>query len=147
MTRADQIAEEFERFDRDNPAVWLEFRKFADQMVERCGQASAKAVFERIRWETMLRTRSQDGLKVRNAFTPWYARLYNAYRGERLIRVNELRSRHQAPAQDPAATLGLDPPAGPEEEDRDRLTRILDRKKGESRRARRQSDMAKVLGL
>jgi hypothetical protein len=72
------LEKNFEKFDRENPAIWKLFEEFAKQ----CACAghvtlSASLITERIRWETTVVTRSDDGFKICNNHRAYYARKWN----------------------------------------------------------------------
>lgn len=72
----DQIQESFERFDRENPAVYNAFRQAARELVA-AGRTriGAKMIVERLRWETRFGApMSQRPYKINNNFTSRYTR-------------------------------------------------------------------------
>ena len=70
------IDERFAAFHAANPAVFGLFVRFAlEAQAAGLASYSAKAVFERVRWQTAIETRSGDPFKVNNDFTARYARL------------------------------------------------------------------------
>jgi hypothetical protein len=70
--------EDFDRFHRNNPAVWELFVQYTHTMIATGRRRySARMVIYRIRWETDLTTKSGDGFKINNNHTPYYARLFN----------------------------------------------------------------------
>lgn len=95
-TRASEIDEAFERFDRENRDVWQYFEHFAMLLIrsgrQRC---SAKLLVERVRWETMIS--GGEPYKINNNFTSRYARkfarLYPEHRS--FFRTRELTSEHK----------------------------------------------------
>lgn len=68
----------FEKFDRENPAVWGLFCDFANKAAN-AGHTtlSSSLIFERIRWETTVVTRCDAGFKLSNNHKPYYARKWN----------------------------------------------------------------------
>jgi len=78
-SRADELLEEFLAFHRENPHVWELFEHFA-QRARRSGRGrySADAICHRIRWELEIETRSEDGLRLNDHHSAYYARLYMA---------------------------------------------------------------------
>ena len=67
--------DEFEQYDQENPGIWAMFERFAMQALAHRKHVGAKFIFERMRWETMVR--AQDGLlKLNNNFTSGYARKF-----------------------------------------------------------------------
>jgi hypothetical protein len=75
ITHNDEITEAFWVFHRSHPEVFGLFCRFTYELIRRgYTNGSAKLVFERIRWETMVQT---DGkVKINNNFTSRYARLF-----------------------------------------------------------------------
>jgi len=76
-TRLDEMREQVTRYHRDHPEVWEMFVKYSFQMIDRgFKNYSAKAVFERIRWE---KDAGGDGItqfKVGNNHPAFYARRF-----------------------------------------------------------------------
>jgi len=74
------LAEEFERFHRENPRVYELFKRFTFQLIERgFKHHSSDAVVHRIRWHTDVETTTAtDSFKIANAHTAFYARLFMA---------------------------------------------------------------------
>ena len=68
------IVERFIEYHKANPAVYDEFRKFAFHLRD-AGRShfGAKAIIERIRYETAIR--GNDDFKINNSFASCYARL------------------------------------------------------------------------
>lgn len=68
----------FDEYDRANPQIYESFRRFALQVIgagrRRFG---AKAVMERIRWDTLISAKD-DGFKINNNYTADYARKFIA---------------------------------------------------------------------
>ena len=65
------------RFHKANPSVYILFDKFTLQVIARgYDHYSSKAIFERIRWHTDVETVRQDGFKMSNNHTPYYARYW-----------------------------------------------------------------------
>ncbi len=79
-SRADQIFERFVRFHRANPRFWLLFCQFADNMRRIRPHYSARAIFQRVRWEMDLATEKpdNDGVELNDHYSPYYARMYLA---------------------------------------------------------------------
>ena len=76
-SRADQIFKRFATFHKANPHVWTLFCQFANDMREIRDRYSAKATFERVRWEIDFTITSEtDVLKMNNDFTAYYARMF-----------------------------------------------------------------------
>jgi len=77
-SRADEMFEKFKQFHKENPHIWEMFNKFTCQLLAAGHQHhSARAVIERIRWETSLRT-TDEQFKIPNNHIPYYARMFNA---------------------------------------------------------------------
>jgi hypothetical protein len=80
----DRLRQEFELFDRTNPAVWELFLHYTRWLVDRGhGHYSADAVLHRVRWATNVETLNAgvaDGqpLKINNNFAAFYARKWAA---------------------------------------------------------------------
>jgi hypothetical protein len=66
----------FERFHAENPHVYELFKQFARQVVG-FDHYGMKSLFERVRWHLDVETRNEDGLKLNNNYTAYYARLLN----------------------------------------------------------------------
>lgn len=62
------------KFDIENPKIWELFLKYARE-ISKSGRDkySATMLFERIRWQTMVKTKS-DSFKISNDFRAYYAR-------------------------------------------------------------------------
>jgi hypothetical protein len=78
LTRNLSLADKFEIYDRANPQVYHEFKKFALEL-RRAGRkrASAALIFERIRWYTLVEGKQESGLpkfKMNNNYRAFYAR-------------------------------------------------------------------------
>lgn len=74
MTPADR---RFAEFDALNPVVWALFQRFTnDLLAVGYRHGSADAVLHRVRWETAIGMGDQ-GFKINNNFTPYYARKYH----------------------------------------------------------------------
>ncbi len=67
----------FEEFHQSNPKIWDLFCKFcleaANAGRKRLG---AKAVMERLRWETFIAKDSKEEVKINNSYTAYYARKF-----------------------------------------------------------------------
>ncbi len=71
------IREAFERFHRANPAVYALFERFALEAIHSGADTlGAKAVWERLRWETSVQVEHRAQFKLNNNFTPYLARLF-----------------------------------------------------------------------
>ena len=73
----DRIAENFVKFHNDNPHVYDMFEQFSFQMIERgFAHGSAALIFERMRWELMLKTVPDEPVRLNNNYRSRYARLF-----------------------------------------------------------------------
>ncbi len=75
----DRIKADFATFFRRNPAVWGMFCRFALDMIRQRGKASAKAIWERLRWEVMISHVDKEGEgppRLNNNYTALYARKF-----------------------------------------------------------------------
>ncbi len=72
----NDLETKFVEFDTANPKAYRMFDRFAWQAV-RAGRTvlSAKAIFERMRWQTFLETTDED-YKLNNNYHAYYARLW-----------------------------------------------------------------------
>jgi len=78
-SRADQIFERFVEFHQANPNVWSLFCHFADDMRKTQDHYSARAIFERVRWEIDYTVKTDnDPLKINDHCSPYYGRMYLA---------------------------------------------------------------------
>lgn len=67
----------FEQFHSANPKVWELFCKFSLEAANSGRKhLGAKAVMERIRWQTMIETDAKESFKVNNSYTAYYARKF-----------------------------------------------------------------------
>lgn len=66
--------ENFNQFDNEHPHIWRLFEKFSLQAAERRKRFSARAVFQRIRWETEI-AQGVD-FKVDDGWISHYARKF-----------------------------------------------------------------------
>ena len=80
------------KFHRENPKVWILFRKFARQAHERGNRShfGARMIGERIRWYTQVETNDPE-YKVNDHHWPYYARLLMLLEPEQFIDFFELR--------------------------------------------------------
>jgi len=103
MTRTEQMREQCQQFHAENPEVWELFVKFSLQkMAEGFEHYGAKAVMERVRWETEAARPGGTSYKINNNFTAFFAARYM-----RIYGVGFFRSR-----RGPASTetdAGLSP--------------------------------------
>lgn len=74
---AIKFNEKFDQYDKDNPHVWNLFVKFTFQLIA-IGKTrySARGIFDRIRWETMIQT-TDDPYRISNNWSPYYARKFH----------------------------------------------------------------------
>lgn len=73
---ADDPAERFFTFHRENPRVFKLFELYTMQAIN-SGRKSygARAIFERVRWDVDIQTKG-DPFKINNDLIPMYARLF-----------------------------------------------------------------------
>lgn len=87
----------FLAFHRENPHVYRLLEQFALDAA-RAGRRhfGAKAIFERVRWELSVETRSDDGLKLNNSAAAYYSRLFRLHHPEHadLFEVRALGGGH-----------------------------------------------------
>lgn len=77
MTRNEEMREACRAFHKSHPEVWSLFCRFAMEKASRgFRHFGAKAVMERIRWETAGGATSPE-LKISNNHTAFYARRFN----------------------------------------------------------------------
>ena len=78
ISRREEMREECRKFNARNPEVWRLFERFAFEKLHLgYGHFSAKAIVERIRWETSLGDGAPD-LKMNDHYTAFYARRFAA---------------------------------------------------------------------
>ena len=76
-TRKEEMREQVETFHRRHPEVWDLFTKYTLQMIAKgFKHYSAKAIFERIRWEKDLGGDGKTQFKLNNNYTAFYARRF-----------------------------------------------------------------------
>ena len=76
-TRLEEMREQVTQYHKKHPEVWDLFVSFAFQMIERgYKNYSAKAVFERIRWEKDAGGNGVTEFKVGNNHPSFYARRF-----------------------------------------------------------------------
>jgi hypothetical protein len=91
-TGAKQYAA-FRKFHQENPDVFWLFQKFAEQALKAgCSEFGAKAIWERMRWHSLVETRG-DNYKLNNSYTTYYARLLELT-DERFLGFFEFRPAH-----------------------------------------------------
>lgn len=76
LTAAEKLADDFRRFHAKNPHVYRLFVRFSLQATGRRPYFSARTVLHRIRWETTIETDDPKGFKVANAWSAFYARMF-----------------------------------------------------------------------
>lgn len=102
------IAEAFTEFDKENPAVWALYIRYAEAWIRSQITAndwknadkvriSSKQVIGRIRWYSTVETTGKD-YKINDAFTPYYARKF-VKEFEHYKKVFEMRERAKKPRQ------------------------------------------------
>jgi hypothetical protein len=76
-TTGETIAQAFDRFNKENPAVYALFKQYAFYLLRDKGKKkiSSKLIVNRIRWERYLETTGKD-YRINDAFTAHYARLF-----------------------------------------------------------------------
>jgi hypothetical protein len=67
--------ENFELFHIEHPEVYNLFKKFAFQAANKRSRYSARGIFHRIRWETMMQG-TGDGYKLDAGWSSHYARMF-----------------------------------------------------------------------
>lgn len=76
-TRQDEMREQVTAFHQQHPEVWGLFKRYTLQMIAKGFQHySAKAIFERIRWEKDLGGDGKTQFKLNNNYTAFYARRF-----------------------------------------------------------------------
>ncbi len=79
-TRNDEIREAYYAWDEAHPEAWYSFVRFTFQLI-RAGykHGSAKAVVERIRWESTVNPQAfPEDFKINNNFTSFMARRFTS---------------------------------------------------------------------
>lgn len=80
----DRDAAAFERFHAANPHVYGLFKRFAAELLAAGRERySARTIVERIRWHVATGTKTDDGFKISDHFSAFYARLWLAEHPER----------------------------------------------------------------
>lgn len=69
--------EDMEIYHQENPQMYEAFKRFTFQVIE-SGRPyfSASGIMERIRWYTLIESRSADSFKVNENIKPFYARKF-----------------------------------------------------------------------
>ena len=79
MNHRPDLLAEFEQFDRDNPKIWELIERFCAAVIEAgMKKWSISGIFERIRWEFYVVTKSKDEWKINNNHRAYYARKWLA---------------------------------------------------------------------
>ena len=108
MNRTEEMRQQVTDFHKQHPEVWQLFVKFTFQMIDRgYRNYSAKAIFERIRWEKD--SVGGDGVtsvKLNNNYTAFYARRFaKAYpEHEGFFRTREQTSEERFATHKPELT-------------------------------------------
>ncbi len=68
--------DKFCQYDEENPQVYEAFKKFALQAVLFRGNFGAKAIAERIRWETAVTRKGE--FKLNNTYVSFFVRKFDA---------------------------------------------------------------------
>lgn len=95
MTRKEQIQRRFMEFHAANPHVWKLVEKYTLMLIERgFAHHSINAVFERVRWDINVDTKSEEGVKLNNDYRAHYTRLWNEVHPEHagFFRTRRMRS-------------------------------------------------------
>lgn len=96
-----EIFAAYQKWDAANPHFYPLFVRFALQLAERgYRNLSSKLIFERIRWESMIRTTGEEW-KLNNNYTPIYARRFmrDHHNLDGLFRLRELRALTETEAE------------------------------------------------
>ena len=88
-------AERFADFDAAYPQVYEAFVRFAEELRQKSDHGSARLIGERIRWEVWTGSVDGNGLKVNDAFWPYYARKLAAEQPHRFGSFFEFRRRER----------------------------------------------------
>lgn len=102
--RAEQIKENFKKFHRDNPRVYQLFKRFTFEALQSGHRHfSADMIVHRIRWETSVVTKSNDGLKINDHYVSYYARMvmkdHPQLEKRRFFRTRRRTSRDRPPTK------------------------------------------------
>jgi len=73
-----QIERDFLEFHNDNPAIYEKFAELCFFLYTQIGirKTGVALVWERMRWDFVLETRSTDGFKLNNNHKAYYARMF-----------------------------------------------------------------------
>ena len=109
-TRFEQMRQQCADFHADHPEVWNLFERFTFQIINNgFKNYSVNAIFERIRWEHDVNSRSASSFKLNNNYRAFYARRFMRMYPEH---DGFFRTRVQTSAEDSASTL---PELGPQD--------------------------------
>lgn len=84
------IDTEFRKFHETNPHVLNLFMGFAEEALATGKKVGAKAIWERMRWEVLMRQHPGQDFKLNNNYTSRYARLAIA-KNPKLANLFEIR--------------------------------------------------------
>lgn len=75
----ENMKAQFETFHKQNPVVWALFRKAVlERILKGFKHYSVNAVFEHIRWESDVATKTGSSeFKLNNNYRPFYARMFH----------------------------------------------------------------------
>lgn len=102
-TRYEQLRKEAVAFFREHPSVWHAFVQYADQARTAGKKIGAKAVWERIRWETHVVGSAKWDLN--NNFTSFYAVKYNREVSADFFDMRKRTSKETKPKQEDAPAV------------------------------------------
>jgi hypothetical protein len=74
--RERTIRAEFQEFNAAHPEVYAMFERFALEALRFRRVIGAKAVWERMRWETSVGSEQAEDFRLNNNFTAYYSRLF-----------------------------------------------------------------------
>jgi len=81
MNQATLFKTDTSRFDaflvfyRENPHVWRLFVRFAERARSQGKKCSARLIIERLRWDLLLETNTDDEFRINDHHNPYFARL------------------------------------------------------------------------
>jgi len=99
-TRYDEMREEWSRFHDAHPEVWILFKRFTFDRIERgFAHYGAGAIMERVRWETAAGAGEEEEFKINNNHRAFYARFFMGHYPEHegFFRVREQTSEDDSP--------------------------------------------------
>lgn len=71
------IDDAFEAFHRDNPQVYVAFKRFVlEARLAGVSRLSADMLLHRVRWDSMIATAGSGGFKINNNFSSRYVRKF-----------------------------------------------------------------------